>query len=99
MLGSERTSFKGRSYYVVRYEVDGRPAIAKLAVAQQRLYCLRVRAASRSPASGFFETRGPLRDEMEAIARSYVVSAVDSACLAQSNTGSVPDRACKVVAF
>ena len=32
-------------YYVVRYQVGAKPAIAKLAVLQQRLYCLRVRAA------------------------------------------------------
>ena len=96
VLSSERTSFRGMSYYVVRYEVAGRPAIAKLAVAQQRLYCLRVRAASRS-APSFFETTGPLRDDMEAIAESYSVAAVDDACLTQSNKGSVPERACRVL--
>ena len=43
-------------YYVVRYQVGAKPAIAKLAVLQQRLYCLRVRAAK--PAT-FYTRRRP----------------------------------------
>ena len=85
---------------MVRYRVDARPAIAKLAIAQQRLYCLRVRAA-KSEAADFFEedaaTSGGLRAEMEDLVESYVVAPVDAACLAQSDKGEAPAAACRVL--
>ena len=56
VLNSEKLSSGGTTYYVVRYQVGNKPAIAKLAVLQNRLYVLRVRAAKPLAAvSSFFE--------------------------------------------
>ena len=95
----ERTGgLGGTSYYVVRYQLGGRPAIAKLSVAQQRLYCIKIRAAKAEERPGFFEREGALRQDMEAIAASFSVVAVNGPCLAKSNKGSVPGvDVCKVL--
>ena len=84
----------GTSYYLVRYQLgysanSARPAIAKLAVIQQRLYCIKVKAAKPAPLD-FFEKESPLRSEMESLVESYRASAVDAACLQTSNAGKVP---------
>ena len=43
-------------YYVVRYLVNDRPAIAKLAVVQGRLFCLKVRAQRDVEVAGRADT-------------------------------------------
>ena len=99
VVSSERTGgVGGTAYYVVRYQLGGRPAIAKLAVVQQRLYCIKVRATEEQLA-GFFEREdGSLRADMEALIESYNVVAVNSPCLARSNAGGVPDEGmCKAL--
>lgn len=101
VVSSERTGgLGGTAYYVVRYELGGRPAIAKLAVVQQRLYCVKVRATEEKPA-GFFdvpEASSSLRADMEAVIESFNVVAVNSPCLSKSNAGSVPDEGvCKAL--
>ena len=83
---------------VVRYQVDAKPRIAKLAVVQQRLYCLRVRATAPAP-SDSFDAKGAigLRAEMETIAESFGAFAVNLPCVAQSNSGRVPSEGtCRV---
>ena len=88
----------GTAYYVVRYQMGGRPAIAKIAVAQQRLYCIKVRAEKDQAKAGFFERESSVRTDMETIADSFSVVAVNSPCLMRSNAGKVPGAdACKVL--
>ena len=89
----------GTAFYEIRYQMSGRPAIAKLAVVQLRLYCLKVRASKVvEPAGAFFERESSLRSDMEAIADSFSVVAVNSPCLSTSNKGGVPaDGVCKVL--
>ena len=98
VVSSEGTGgLGGTPYYLIRYQIGGRPAIAKLAVVQQRLYCIKVRAAKEEKA-GFFEREGALLADMEAIAQSFSVVAVNAPCLQRSNKGSVPDEgACRVL--
>mmetsp|Transcript_33207 Transcript_33207/g.87293 ORF Transcript_33207/g.87293 Transcript_33207/m.87293 type:complete len:224 (-) Transcript_33207:231-902(-) len=98
VVSSERVrGLGGTSYCLVRYQIGGKPAIAKLAVVQQRLYCLKVRAAKPGPAA-FFEMSSALlvRSDMEALAESYRVSAVVPACLRASNSGTArSDGVCR----
>jgi hypothetical protein len=100
VVSSERMmASEGTAYYVIRYQVDAKPRIAKLAVVQQRLYCLRVRATAPAP-SDFFDAKGAsgLRAEMEAIAESFGAFAVNLPCVAQSNSGRVPSEGmCRVM--
>ena len=97
VISSERTAFRGTTYYTVRYQVSNRPAIAKLTVLQQRLYCLKVITSKTAPAT-FFDEDSPLRDEMEAIVDSYGVVPVNAPCVDASDQGRVPDAGvCKVL--
>ena len=99
VISSEQTGGLGStSYYVVRYQVGGKPVIAKLAVAQQRLYCIKIRAKEEEKAGFFERAGGKLLSDMEAIAQSFGVVAVNYPCLESSNAGKVPDEdVCKVL--
>ena len=99
VVSAEKTASKGSSYYLVRYQVGGKPAIAKLAIIQQRLYCLKVKATAPAPRPlAFFDEASALQSEMEAIADSYNAAAVNYPCLEQSNKGSVPAAGvCKIL--
>jgi hypothetical protein len=88
VVSSEKVSMNGR-YYLVRYMVDFKPRIAKIAVVQQRLYCLRV-FASQPAKSDFFDSGGAVLADMEAIAESYRAVAVNAPCLDVSDSGRVP---------
>lgn len=100
VVSAERRNFRGVPYYVVRYQVGFKPAVAKLAIVQQRLYVLRVRATKPADASAFFADAtagtaagrggGLLRAEMEGIAESYTAAPVNFPCLDQSNKLRVP---------
>ena len=79
----------GGSYYLIRWLCGAKPGVAKLAIFQDRLYCLRLRAAK--PASpSFFDEPSALRDELEAIASSYRATAISYPCLGRSNEGVAP---------
>jgi hypothetical protein len=78
-------------YYVVRYLVGFKPAIAKLAIRDGRLYCVKVKSNEVSERPGvFFDEQTGLPREMEEIARSFRVASVNPVCLMQSNAGRVP---------
>ena len=99
VVSSERTGGLGSTlYYVVRYQVGARPAIAKLAVVQQRLYCIKVRATKVEKLDFFERDGGHLRSSMEAICQSFSIVAINAPCLVRSNAGSLPDGGiCKVL--
>lgn len=82
-------SIKGSSYYVIRYLVGAKPAIAKLAVIQNRLYCIKVKANKKASAS-FFDEPSTLQVDMESIVASYNAFPVNFICLGQSNKGNIP---------
>ncbi len=93
----ERTS-RSPPYYIVRYVVNFKPVIAKLTIVQDRLYCVKVRATEERSGS-FFDEESALRQEMEAIVRSFRVAQISRRCVRESNQGSVPadnGRACSV---
>lgn len=63
---------------------------------QDRLYCVKVRATAERSGSFFYE-ESALRQDMEAIVRSYRVAPISRRCVRESNQGSVPTdngRAC-----
>ena len=96
LISAEQTENRGgMNYYIVRYQVDSKPALAKLAIAQQRLYVLKVKATK--PASQtFFDEDGALQADMAALAESYAVENINSPCLGDSNKGNVP-TGCKTL--
>ena len=98
VYSAEKTGgFGGSSYYVVRYQVGAKPAVAKLAVLQQRLYCCTVRAEKPAKLS-FFDDESQLRADMESIIDSYSASPVNAPCLDASSKGSVPaEGVCRVL--
>jgi len=78
----------------VYYQVGGKPAVAKLTILQQRLYCLKVKA-TKPAAPNFFEVKSLLRADMQVPVSSYDVLALSTTCLERSNQGSVQgDGAC-----
>jgi hypothetical protein len=78
-------------YYVVRYLVGFKPVIAKLAICDGRLYCVKVKTNEViERAADFFDEPTALPREMEGIARSFRVAALNPICLAQSNAGWTP---------
>lgn len=83
-------------YYVVRYLVGFKPAIAKLAICDGRLYYVKVKTNTVSGrATVFFNEPDQLANDMEEIIRSFHVAKMNPICLAQSNAGKVPvERSC-----
>lgn len=95
VLSTEQVAAVGRqpAYYMVRYLVNDRPAIAKLAVVQGRLYCLKVRAerdVTAGTSARFFDVDSPLRRDMELVASSYAAAPISGRCLRASNSGAAP---------
>jgi hypothetical protein len=90
VVSMEQTSHRGAPYYLVRYQIGQRPAAAKLTVLQQRLYCIRIKAAKPAPTDFFDQVGGSLLADMEAILESYYASPVNYPCLEASNKQRMP---------
>eukprot|EP00967_Tisochrysis_lutea_P041388 scaffold49724_cov31-Tisochrysis_lutea.AAC.1 len=82
----------GYSLYLVGFK----PAIAKLAICDGRLYYVKVKTNTVSGrATVFFNEPDQLANDMEEIIRSFHVAKMNPICLAQSNAGKVPvERSC-----
>ena len=63
--------------------------IAKLAIRQGRLYCLKVRADA-VVGGDWAEKSSALRQDMEAIVSSYAAVPISRRCVRDSNRGRVP---------
>ena len=87
IVRKEQTALRGVAYCCVCYRVGGKPAMAKLAVVQDRLYCLKVRAA-KPVAPDAFEASA-LQAQMARIVNSFEVAVISRACLGRSNAGGV----------
>ena len=93
VVSSEKTGgLGGTSYYVIRYQVNNKPAIAKLAVLQQRLYCIRHERRSRLKLT--FDKESALREDLEAITESYFASASTRRASRCRMRGACRERAC-----
>lgn len=90
VVSAEKSGFGGSVYYIIRYQVGGKPAIAKLTVLQQRLYCVTVRATQPALPSFFDDEASPLLADMDYIINSYSVVPVNYPCLDASSKGNVP---------
>ncbi len=77
--------------YVIKFLVGSKPGIIKLAIAQDRLFYIKVKANKlvKKPLS-FFDDASALRSDMEQLADSFVVRQIRPACLKASNRGAVP---------
>ena len=67
--------------------------IAKLAIRQGRLYCLKVRADA-VVGGDWAEQSSALRQDMEAIVSSYAAVPISRRCVRDSNRGRVPSGVC-----
>ena len=63
--------------------------IAKLTIVQGRLHCIKVRASAERDGR-FWDEASPLRQDMEAIVRSYSANPIGRRCLRDSNQGMAP---------
>ncbi len=77
--------------YVIKFLVGSKPGIIKLAIAQDRLFYIKVKANKlvKKPLS-FFDDASALRFDMEQLADSFVVRQIRPTCLTASNRGEVP---------
>ena len=74
-----------------KFLVGSKPGIIKLAIAQDRLFYIKVKANKlvKKPLS-FFDDASALRSDMEQLADSFVVRQIRPSCLKASNRGAVP---------
>ena len=72
--------------------------IAKLTIVQGRLHCIKVRARAERDGR-FWDEASPLRQDMEAIVRSYAVASISRRCLRESNRGAAPRDSQRTCAF
>ena len=77
--------------YLIKFLVGSKPGIIKLAIAQDRLFYIKVKANKlvKKPLS-FFDDASALRSDMEQLADSFVVRQIRPTCLKASNRGAVP---------